>query len=153
MSQNSVLESAAITAFINELKNKYDPAKYEINRRSEPSDVVVENKSNEEKFYYEIKATKSMSYFGAATFTEISQALKTPDNYWFVIAYESNNKFTFNEYRLKDIADHFTIPPIKVFFNIDVKNINKSHKHRKGTVVFNKENFDKLSQAYEECKK
>jgi hypothetical protein len=50
-----------------------------------PSDIVAIKGA--QKFFFEIKKTETeQDYFGAATLTEWSQALKTPDHYFFVVA-------------------------------------------------------------------
>ena len=86
-----------------------------------------------ETFYFEIKKTaKSDSYFGAATLTEWAQAIKTPDHYRFVVAKtnEAEDEFNFMELTPAEMMAHSTIPPFKVYFNIDLNKNESKRKHR-----------------------
>ena len=95
------------------------------------------------------------TYFGAATATEWAQAFQDPDHYRFVIAQtdENENEFKFLEFTPKEFMKASTIPPFKVYFNIDLqtkKPIERNHKD--GTVVLTKEAFDCIHNAYMEAK-
>lgn len=96
-----------------------------------PADVIAEKDG--ETFYFEIKkTTKSDSYFGAATLTEWAQAIKTPDHYRFVVAKtnEAEDEFSFMELTPAEMMAHSTIPPFKVYFNIDLNKNESKRKHR-----------------------
>ena len=104
----------------------------EIMIKSEPSDIVAFRKG--EKYYFEIKAANSSKKgggFGAATLTEWRQALETPDNYFFVIAWHDGDhkNFDFREYTPKQFIKFSTIPPFKIYFDIDrYENTEKTHR-------------------------
>jgi Holliday junction resolvase len=90
--------------------------------KSSPSDIIATK--NGETFYFEIKMTKQTEvYFGAATLTEWHQAIKTPNNYKFVIAITDSleENFEFKVYSPDDFMEHSTIPPFKINFNISLK--------------------------------
>lgn len=96
---------------------------------SSPSDIIAQKDG--QTFYFEIKMTKQTeTYFGAATLTEWVQAFKTPENFKFVIAKtnEDEVEFSFEEFTPLDFMEHSTIPPFKIYFNI---NLNGKTKYRK----------------------
>jgi hypothetical protein len=97
---------------------------------------------------------KSDSCFGAATLTEWKQAFKTPDRYRFVIAIKGDDdSFTFREYTPTEFLKYSTIPPFKVYFNINLQG-ESSRKRRKknGAVSFSEELFEKMLKLYKEMK-
>lgn len=92
-----------------------------------PSDIVAEKDG--EKWYFEIKKTNhDDKYFGAATVTEWEQAIKTPERFRFVVAIstDGDETFTFLEYTPEEFLSFSTIPPFKIFFNIDFS--GKTHR-------------------------
>lgn len=114
-----------------------------------PADVVAEK--NGETFYFEIKkTTKTDSYFGAATLTEWAQAIKTPDHYRFVIAKtdEAEEEFDFIELTPAEMMEFSTIPPFKVYFNIDLNN-DKGNRIHRTAIQLTAERIDKLVKVYE----
>jgi hypothetical protein len=115
-----------------------------------PSDIVAIKGS--QKFFFEIKKTETeQAYFGAATLTEWSQALKTPEHYFFVVAKPNKNEqtnienpFVFKEFTPAQFMEFSTIPPFKIFFNIDQKLLDgnensegtrKKRKSREGGAI------------------
>lgn len=106
-------------------------------------------------YYYEIKMTRNKhTYFGAATETEWAQAFLDPEHYRFVVAKtnDDESEFEFITYTPQEFIGYSTIPPIKIYFNIDFDNPAKNKGHR-SSVVMNKENFEVLHKAYESIKK
>lgn len=99
---------------------------------STPVDIIAEK--DDVTYYFEIKMTKSdKNCFGAATLTEWEQALKTPNQFKFVIVktdIEENN-FEFLEFTPKEFIQYSTIPPFKFYFNIDFKNHDKIQRRTK----------------------
>lgn len=98
---------------------------------SSPSDIKAQKDG--QTFYFEIKMTKQTeTYFGAATLTEWVQAFKTPDNFKFVIAKtdETEDEFSFEEFTPLEFMEHSTIPPFKIFFNINLNGKTKKRKRR-----------------------
>lgn len=96
-----------------------------------PSDITAEKDGH--TYYFEIKMTKQTEkYFGAATLTEWIQAFKTPDLFYFVIAKTNDEEvdFTFEEISPIEFMKHSTIPPFKIFFNINLKKETKETKRR-----------------------
>lgn len=103
-----------------------------------PSDITAEK--NGHTYYFEIKMTKQTEiYFGAATLTEWVQAFITPDFFKFVIAKTDENEdvFSFEEYSPSDFMQHSTIPPFKIFFNINLNGETKQKKRRKAIPLTN----------------
>ena len=97
-----------------------------------PADIVAIKE--DEKFYFEIKMTKEKGKcFGAATQTEWMEAIKNPKNYKFVIAKtnEEETEFEFLYFTPEEFMEFSIIPPFKVYFNIDLENINKKSKRIK----------------------
>ena len=100
---------------------------------SKPSDIIAFK--NKEKFFFEIKVANEMKKgggFGAATLTEWRQALETPNNYFFVIAWHQgdNENYEFQEYSPKDFLTCSTVPPAKIYFKIDRNGIPKVKRQK-----------------------
>ena len=116
-----------------------------------PSDIIAEKAG--QLFYFEIKMTRQTdTYFGAATLTEWIQAFKTPENFKFVIAQTLDDvNFVFTEFTPEEFMNHSTIPPFKIFFNI---NLNKDTPKRKtrSAIKLNKETMDLLIKIYDDMK-
>ena len=127
-----------------------------------PSDIIA--KKNGIQWYFEIKMTTHRDkYFGAATFTEWEQAFKTPETYRFVIAIKDEAQatgFEFIELTPEQMMQHSTIPPCKVYFNIDIPAIKGeiAPKKRKSdresrAIKLTPETFAIVSEAFERLKK
>ena len=128
---NSKSDVKAKAAFINHLqKNGFQNAKV----ISSPSDIRAEKDGKE--WFFEIKMTKRQDvYFGAATMTEWEQAFKTPDYFRFVIAIADDaheHSFRFIEMTPAEMMQHSTIPPFKVYFNIDLQNSDIKYQKKTG---------------------
>lgn len=94
-----------------------------------PSDIMAVKDG--EQWYFEIKMTKHKDrYFGAATFTEWEQAFKTPDTYRFVVAIEPESEdenFEFIELTPTQLMRYSSIPPCKVYFNLDIPKLKNGN--------------------------
>jgi hypothetical protein len=93
---------------------------------SSPTDIHA-FKDNQE-YFFEIKMTnKQDKYFGAATLTEWQQAIKDPKHFFFVIAIQNDFKITkFIQYSPSEFLKFSSIPPFKIYFNINLKKDNTS---------------------------
>ena len=127
---------------------------YHAEIKAQPSDIIAEKDG--ETWYFEIKMTeKTDSCFGAATLTEWEQAFKTPDRYRFVIAIKGeNDTFAFREFTPAEFMQYSTIPPFKVYFNLNLQGAT-SRKRRKynGAVSFSEERFKNMLELYKKFKK
>lgn len=87
---------------------------------STPADII--GYLNNERYYFEVKMTrKKEKYFGAATLTEWEQAIKDPKHFYFVIVIQNNEvieKIIF--YKPEEFIKISSIPPFKVYFNLDL---------------------------------
>lgn len=118
-----------------------------------PSDISAQK--NGETYYFEIKMTKQPeTYFGAATYTEWSQAFKTPDYFKFVIAHSDENEvnFIFKEYTPFEFMEYSTIPPFKIYFNINL-NGNTKKKKRRTAIPLTHETMALLSDLHDKMRK
>ena len=117
-----------------------------------PADIMATKDG--ETWWFEIKqTTQEKNYFGAATETEWEQAFVDPDHFRFVIAQtnKSQTKFNFIEYTPDEFIQFCSIPPFKVFFNIDFKGHTTSKKkddREKKTITFSKESFSKIHDVF-----
>lgn len=119
---------------------------------SSPADIMANKDGN--TWYFEIKMTKRADvYFGAATLTEWKQAMANPEYFRFVVAKtdEAESAFEFIEYTPAEFMEFSTIPPFKVYFNIDFENTSKRKNTRKATKL-TKENFKLMNECYDEIK-
>ena len=104
--------------------------------------------------YYEIKSTiQEEKYFGAATITEWRAALEHPDNYYFVVVIEKEKleDFNFLIFTPDEFLEYSTIPPFKVYFNINLTDLNKKTNH-KTAIGATRENLRKLIEYYDSIK-
>lgn len=134
---------AAKAAFLNELANRGFNAEVV----KAPADIKAVKDG--QVWYFEIKMTKHTDrYFGAATMTEWAQAYKDPEHFRFVIAIDlGDGDWKFTEYTLWEFMEFSTIPPFKIYFNIDFT--GKKRKNGKSKAVkLTKENFFNLFKAF-----
>ena len=144
--KNNKSDITAKEAYVKELqKNGY---KAQIVKA--PADIIAEKDG--QKWCFEIKkTTQTDKYFGAATMTEWKQALEDPYHFRFVIAIDlGEDKWSFKEYTPAEFMEFSTIPPFKVYFNIDFSNNGKKSKKGKSNAVkMSQDNFRKLTETYE----
>jgi len=117
-----------------------------------PADITAEKQGK--IYYFEIKMTKQTnSYFGAATMTEWKEAIRNPDTFKFVIAKTDENEedFEFIEFTPNEFLKYSTIPPFKVYFNIDL-NDNKKVSKRNKALQATKEILEEFISFFETSK-
>lgn len=115
-----------------------------------PVDIIAYK--NGVKHFFEIKATKRKNaYFGAATFTEWECALKNKEIFKFVVVKEMDEEYEFYEFTPEEFMEYSTIPPIKVYFNIDLNQKNKVKKNSKA-LKMSEEVFFELNDTYKRLK-
>lgn len=117
-----------------------------------PADITAEK--NGYTWYFEIKKTsQKKKYFGAATLTEWIQALKDPDHFRFVVARESTEgTFAFSEYTPSEFMEVSSIPPFKVFFNIDFRKTTQTSQRESRSIKATKERLYYLSNVFSDLK-
>ena len=114
-----------------------------------PADITAEKDGK--TWYFEIKMTRRTDrYFGGATLTEWTQAFRDPDHFRFVIAISdtSDEHFRFIEYTPDEFMAFSTIPPFKVFFNIDFTGKQKKSARKRKSIPMTPENFRTLTDAF-----
>lgn len=115
-----------------------------------PVDIIAYK--NGVKHFFEIKATKRKStYFGAATFTEWECALKNKEFFKFVVVKIIDEDYEFYEFTPEEFMEYSTIPPIKVYFNIDLNQKRKTKKNSKA-LKMSEEVFFELNDTYKRLK-
>lgn len=162
ISENSRSDVRAKKAFANHLS----AMGYEnVRLATRPADIIAEK--NGQDWYFEIKSTKGIKYFGAATETEWSQALKTPDRYRFVVVRLIKDAIKFHMFTPDEFMRFSTIPPFKVYFNIDLEkleiewdpisdsdfNKRKTCKREENTIKMDKETFQGLHGLFNEIRR
>ena len=147
---NKKSDVAAKQAYVNKLNAEGFRAEI----AKSPADIVA--KKDGETWYFEIKMThQEERYFGAATQTEWAQAFKDPAHFRFVVAIadETDERFRFLEYTPAEFMEFSTIPPFKVYFNIDFTGKpKKKSKREKKSVSLTEENFLRLNESYNALK-
>lgn len=143
---NKKSDVKAKAEFVKELNGRGFEAKVV----SSPADIMAVKDG--QTWYYEIKMTKKAdNYFGAATLTEWRQAMADSEHFRFVIAKtnEEESEFEFIEYTPEEFMSFSTVPPFKVYFNINLDgNARKARKARKDNAL-TKENLDVMSECFE----
>ena len=117
---------------------------------SSPADIKA-TKDNQ-TWYFEIKMTKRPdTYFGAATLTEWKQAIADPDHFRFVVAKtdDAESRFEFLEFTPEQFMQFSTIPPFKVYFNLDFD--GRVRETKKATRL-TKENLKVMSDCFDRIK-
>jgi len=121
--------------------------------KAKPSDIIASK--NGETWYYEMKLTdKQDKCFGAATLTEWEQAFKTPEHFRFVVAIrQSDDTFEFREYTPAEFMQFSTIPPFKIYFNINLDG-KKQGKHRQhqSAITLTVRNFRLMLQLFQQMR-
>ena len=128
---NTKSDVSAKAAFVKELENRGFKAEVV----QAPADIRADKDG--QTWYFEIKMTRHNDrYFGAATMTEWKQALTDPDHYRFVIAIDlGEGNWKFIEYTPAEFMEFSTIPPFKVYFNIDFTGKRSSKASNKSKAV------------------
>ncbi len=134
----------AKTAFIKELNARGFTAQV----TKSPADITAVK--NGQTHYFEIKYTaRDKSYFGAATLTEWEAALRHEDHYLFVVATKRNNNWLFHEYTPSEFMEFSTVPPFKIFFQIEVNTERDTRKRGATTSVkLTRERLAQLVKIY-----
>lgn len=149
---NKKSDVAAKRAFCEELLLKRGYQKAEVT--ASPADITAVKDGI--TWYYEIKMTKRKKrYFGAATSTEWEQAFRDPEHYRFVIAItdDEEREFRFMEFTPFEFMKACTIPPFKIYFNIDLESEQPIVSKHYNTVVLTEESLEVLNSAYKTLRK
>jgi len=118
---------------------------------STPTDISASKEGN--KYFFELKFTNQKDkYFGAATLTEWKCAINNLDNFFFVICRLQENKWIFNRFSPKEFIEYSTIPPFKVFFNVDLKDFDKKKSDETKALKATFSNLEELVNFYKELK-
>ncbi len=118
---------------------------------SKPADIMATKDG--QTWYFEIKMTKRRDvYFGAATLTEWEQAVADPEHFRFVVAKtdDEEKEFEFLEYTPEEFMNFSTVPPFKIFFNI---NFDGSVRTSKTATSLTHENLKIMSDCFDRIKK
>lgn len=145
--KNKKSDLAAKAAFVEELRQR---GFENVNVVAAPADIVAEKDGK--TWYFEIKKTSHNDrYFGAATLTEWVQAVKDPDHFRFVVAISADDRtFDFIEYTPEDFMGFSTVPPFKIYFNIDFS--GKKVKRGGRALRLTAELVQRLRSVYEQMK-
>ena len=152
MAKNKKSDVSAKSAFCKVLLEERGYSSAEVT--ASPADITAINDGV--TWDFEIKMTKRTdTYFGAATATEWEQAFRDPDHYRFVVAVTDDEElnFKFLEFTPHEFMKACTIPPFKIYFNIDLLTGQpKQAKHREGTVSLDEKTFSLLNDVYTKLK-
>jgi len=148
---NKKSDVAAKNAYV----SKLTAIGYDAHVTGAPADITATKDG--ETWYFEIKMTRHEDrYFGAATLTEWRQAFRDPMHFRFVVAIsdDTDSVFKFIEYTPDEFMSFSTIPPFKIFFNIDFAGKPKkvSRIGKKATPL-SLDNFRLLDACYEKLDK
>jgi hypothetical protein len=101
-------------------------------------------------YLFEIKYTRAPTkYFGAATLTEWVAAVSNLDRFRFVVAYEVDGVWHFDEYTATEFMDYSYIPPFKIFFNVSIGEHTPSRSGRPSKkVMLSVDRLTKMQELY-----
>lgn len=135
-------------AFVKELEKENFK---DIKIASSPADIIAVK--NGVKNYFEIKFTSQKDkYFGAATLTEWECAINNLDNFLFVVCRQKDNKWIFDRFSPKEFIRYSTIPPFKIFFNLDLKDFDKKKSDETKALKASFDNLKELVSFYKKLK-
>jgi len=118
---------------------------------STPTDISASK--NGTKYFFELKFTnQTEKYFGAATLTEWECAINNLENFFFVICRIEKNKWLFDKFSPKEFIGYSTIPPFKIFFDVDLKNFDKKKTKETKSVKANFDNLNELVKVYDKLR-
>ncbi len=118
---------------------------------STPTDISASK--NGTKYFFELKFTnQTEKYFGAATLTEWECAINNLENFFFVICRIEKNKWLFDKFSPKEFIGYSTIPPFKIFFDVDLKNFHKKKTKETKSVKANFDNLNELVKVYDKLR-
>ena len=118
---------------------------------STPTDISASK--NGTKYFFELKFTNQTDkYFGAATLTEWECAINNLENFFFVICRIEENKWLFDKFSPKEFIGYSTIPPFKIFFDVDLKNFDKKKSKETKSVKANFDNLNELVKVYDKLR-
>ena len=120
---------------------------------SSPADICAEKDGV--LWYFEIKMTRrSDNYFGAATLTEWKQAIKDPEHFRFVVAQtlDDEQSFTFTEYTPEEFMEFSTVPPFKIFFNVNLDGTRRTSPKRTKSIGLSREIISAMASLFDELK-
>ena len=139
----------AKSAFVKELEKENFK---DIKIVSSPADIIAVKDGA--KYYFEIKFTNQKDkYFGAATLTEWECAINNLDNFLFVVSRKEDNKWIFDRFSPKEFIKYSTIPPFKIFFNLDLKDFGKKQSDETKALKASFNNLEELVSFYKQLKK
>jgi len=121
--------------------------------KAQPADIMASKDGV--VWYYEIKLTDhDDKCFGAATLTEWEQAFKTPETFRFVIAIrKGDGSFDFRIFTPEEFMKYSTVPPFKIFFNIDLKEPKPGKRGgKRSAIALTKDVFNKMNMLFKEMK-
>ena len=138
-------DKEAVLAYKQYLENK---GFKNVRRIKAPADIEAYKDGEDTPYYFEVKMTlkqENEKYFGAATETEWAQAIRDPDHYRFVLVRDHDNRqnFSFKEFALDDFRKYCSIPPFKIYCNIDLNRVSfaeykyKNEKNSKDEKLYN----------------
>ena len=117
-----------------------------------PADIIAVKDGA--KYYFEIKFTNQKDkYFGAATLTEWECVINNLDNFLFVVSRQEDNKWIFDRFSPKEFIKYSTIPPFKIFFNLDLKDFGKKQSDETKALKASFNNLEELVSFYKQLKK
>ena len=118
---------------------------------STPTDISASKDGN--KYFFELKFTNQKDkYFGASTLTEWECAINNLDNFFFVICRLEENKWIFNKFSPKEFIQYSTIPPFKIFFDVNLKNFDKKISDETSALKASFSNLEELVHFYKKLK-
>ena len=120
---------------------------------STPADICAEKDGV--IWYFEIKMTRRADdYFGAATLTEWRQAVKDPEHFRFVVAQtlDDEQTFTFSEFTPDEFMELSTVPPFKIFFNLNLDGTKPAGRGKRKSIGLTREKIEMMVDLFEKMK-
>ncbi len=119
---------------------------------SAPADIVASKDGV--RWLFEVKFTQKEDVcFGAATLTEWAAASSDPEHFRFVIAYESNGVWKFDQYTPEEFMAFSSVPPFKIYFSVPLNGaMARKRAANSKRIYLTKSRLRLLSRQFEELR-
>lgn len=120
---------------------------------SSPADIIA--LKNGHRWFFEVKYTDARdTCFGAATLTEWAVAAEDPEHFRFVVAYQRDGSWRFDQYAPEEFMAFSSVPPFKVYFSVPLDGRSaRGRAKRSQKIHLTKARLRRMSEQFDELRK
>lgn len=119
---------------------------------SSPADVIAHKDLH--RWLFEVKYTAAQdTCFGAATLTEWTAAAEDPEHFRFVIAYQREGSWCFDQYAPEEFMAFSSVPPFKIYFSVPLDGrTGRERAKRSKKIHLTKTRLRRMGEQFEELR-